>query len=54
MHTEYDVIHIMHVMSYREWVWYNLNTGIDDTDTVEIVSDIVCEMADITVVMSCL
>ena len=23
MHTEYDVIHKMRVMLYREWVWYN-------------------------------
>ena len=23
MHTECDVIYIVCVMSYREWVWYN-------------------------------
>ena len=24
MHTEYNVTRIVCVMSYREWVWYNL------------------------------
>ena len=23
MHTEYDVTHIVCVISYREWLWYN-------------------------------
>ena len=48
MHTECDVIHIVCVMSYREWVWYNGYTGFDDKDRVDVVSDIVGEMADIT------
>ena len=50
MHTEYDVIDIVCVMSSREWLWYNWYTGFDDTDTVDVVSDIVGEMADITFV----
>ena len=53
MHTEYDVIHIVCVKSSREWVSYNLYTGFDDTDTVDVVSDIEGEMADITFVLSC-
>ena len=53
MHTECDVIHIVCVMSYQEWVLYNGYTGFDDTDTVDVVSDIVGEMADITFVLSC-
>ena len=40
-------------MSYREWVWYNGYTGFDDTYRVDVVSDIVGEMADITFVLSC-
>ena len=40
-------------MSYREWVWYNVYTGFDDTDRVDVVLDIVVEMADITFVLSC-
>ena len=35
-------------MSYREWVSYNLYPGFDDTDTVDVVLDIVGQMADIT------
>ena len=38
-------------MSYREWVWYNSYPGFDDTDTVDVVLDIVGEMADITFVL---
>ena len=38
-------------MSYREWVWYNLYPGFDDTDTVDVVLDIVAPMADITFVL---
>ena len=52
-HTEYDVLHRVCVTSYRERVWYNRYTGFDDTETVEEVSDLVGEMADITFVMSC-
>ena len=53
MHTECDVIHIVCVMSYREWVCYNGYTVFDDTDTVDVVSDIEGEMADKTFVLSC-
>ena len=49
----YDKIHYKlkkkkNVMSYRELVKYNWYTGFDDTDTVDVVSDIEGEMADIT------
>ena len=50
MHTEYDVIDIVCVMSSGQWLWYNWYTGFDDTNTVDVVSDIVGEMADITFV----
>ena len=40
MHTDCDVIHRVRVMSYRVLVWYNLCTGLDDTDRVDVVSDI--------------
>ena len=40
-------------MSYRELVKYNWYTRFDDTDTVDVVSDIEGEMADITFVLSC-
>ena len=40
MHTDCDVIHRVCVMAYRELVWYNLCTGLDDTDRVDVVSDI--------------
>ena len=40
-------------MSYRELEKYNWYTGFDDTDTVDVVSDIEGEMADITFVLSC-
>ena len=53
MHTECDVIHIVCIMSYSEWVWYNGYTGFDNTDTDDVESDIVGEMADITFVLSC-
>ena len=45
--------HIECVMSSREWVSYNRYSGLDDTDRVDVVSDIVGEMADITFVLSC-
>ena len=48
--TEYDVINIVCVMSPREWLWYNRYTGSDNIDKVDVVSDIVGEMADITFV----
>ena len=40
-------------MTYRELVKCNLYPGFDDTDTVDVVSDIEKEMADITFVLSC-
>ena len=52
MHTEYDAIYILCVMSSREWVWYNLSTGFYDTHTVYVVSDIVGEMSGRVVVLS--
>ena len=51
MHTEYHVTCIVCVMSYREWVWYIWYPGFDDTDTVDVVLDIVGQMADITFVL---
>ena len=48
MHTEYHVTGTVFVMSYREWVWYNWYPGFDDTDTVDVVLDIMGQMADIT------
>ena len=53
-HTEYDATRIVCVMSYREWVWYNGYRGFDDTDTVDVVFDIVCQMADKMFVLPCL
>ena len=53
MHTEYDVTRIVCVMSYRECVWYLWYPGFDDTDTVDVVLDIVGQMADITFVLPC-
>ena len=53
MHTEYDVTRRVCMMSYREWVWYNLYPGFDDTDTVDVVLDIVGQIADITFVLPC-
>ena len=53
MHIEYDIIHRVCVMTYREWGRYNLYTEFHDTDTVDVVSDILVEMTDITVVLSC-
>ena len=32
---------------------YNLYSGLDDTDGMDVVSDIVGEMADITCVVMC-
>ena len=40
IHTDCDVIHRVCVMSYRELVCYNGCTGLDDTDRVDVVSDI--------------
>ena len=40
MHTDCDVIHRVRVMSYRESVWYNGYTDLDDTDRVDVLSDI--------------
>ena len=54
MHTEYDVTRIVCVMSYREWVWNNWYPGFDDTDIVDVVLDIVCQMSDITFVLPCM
>ena len=53
MHTEYDVTRIDCVMSCREWVWYNLYPVFEDTYTVDVVFDILGQMADITFVLSC-
>ena len=53
MDTEYDVIRIVYVMSYREWVWYNWYPEFDDTDTVDVVLDIVCQIADIIFLLPC-
>ena len=53
MHTEYEVTGIVCVMTYREWVWYNWYPLFDDTDTVDVVLDIVGQMADITFVLPC-
>ena len=52
-HTEYDVTHIICVMSYREWVWYYWYPVFDDADTVDVVLDIVGQIADITFVLPC-
>ena len=43
----------MCVMSSRERVWYKSYPGFDDTDTVDVVLDIVGQMADITFVLPC-
>ena len=40
MHTDCDVLHRVCLMSYREFVWYNWCTGLNDTDRVDVVSDI--------------
>ena len=52
MHTECDVIHRVCNVIQRVGV-IQLYTGFDDTDTVDVVSDIEGEMADITFVLSC-
>ena len=51
MHTEYDVTRIVCVISLREWVCYNWYPGFVDTDTVDVVLDILGQMADITFVL---
>ena len=51
LHTEYDVTCIVGVMSYIEWVWYNIYPGFDDTDRVDVVLDIVGQMADVMFVL---
>ena len=53
MYTEYDVTRIVCVMSYREWMWYSCYREFDDTDTVDVVLDIVCQIADITFLLPC-
>ena len=40
-------------MTYTVWVKCNWYPGFDDTDTVDVVSYIECDMADITFVFSC-
>ena len=52
-HTEYDVTHIVCVISYREWLWYNWYPVFDDTGSVDVVLDIAGQMADITFVLPC-
>ena len=52
MHTECDVIHIVCNVIQRVGVIHRYS-GFDDTDTVDVVSDIEGEMADITFVLSC-
>ena len=47
MHTDCDVIHRVCVMSYGELVWYSWCTDLDDTDRVDVVSDIVGRMSRI-------
>ena len=53
MHTEYDVTHIVCVISYRESLWYNWYPLFDVIDTVNVVLDIAGQMADITFVLPC-
>ena len=53
MDTEYDVTRIVCVMSYREWVCYNWHHEFDDTDTLDVVLDIVGQIADITLLLPC-
>ena len=53
MDTEYDVTRIVCVMSYREWVWYNLYRDFDETDTVDVALDIVGQIADIMFLLPC-
>ena len=53
MHTKNHVTRIQCVMSYRECVWYKWYPVFDDTDTVDVVLDIVCQMADVTFVLPC-
>ena len=40
MHTDCDLIHRVCVMAYRELGWYNWCTCLDDTDRMDVVSDI--------------
>ena len=53
MDTEYDVTRIVCVISYRVWVWYKRYREFDDTDTVDVVLDIVGHIADITFLLPC-
>ena len=53
MDTEYDVTRTVCVTSYREWVWSNWYREFDDTDTVDVVLDIVGQIADITFLLPC-
>ena len=52
-HNEYDVTHIVCLISYREWLCYSGYPVFDDTDTVDVVLDIAGQMADITFVLPC-
>ena len=52
MHAECDDIYIVYNVIQRVVV-IDLIHWVDDTDTVYVVSDIECEMADITFVFSC-
>ena len=52
MHAECDDIHIVYNVIQRVGV-LDLIHWVDDTDTVDVVLNIVCEMADITFVFSC-
>ena len=52
MHAECDDIYIVYNVIQRVGV-IDLIHWVDDTDTVYVVSDIECEMADITFVFSC-
>ena len=50
MHTEYDITCIVCDVIQR-LVSYNLYPGFHDTDTVDVVLDILGQMADITFVL---
>ena len=52
MHTECVVIYIVCNVIQRVGVIHRYS-GFDDTDTVDVVSDIEGEMADITFALSC-
>ena len=52
MYAECDDIHIVYNVIQRVGV-IDLIHCVDDTDTVDVGSDIECEMADINFVFSC-